>query len=121
MPSTVDQGQLIWTGGVVGYVLFTFLCFLNVSNDGMTESESFVEPLQLLIILMIWILDVILEFRVLEIDIGNTWWILKWLRIIYTILELTSRETFELHDVLCESASFIAKDIVHHTQLFIQV
>ena len=56
----------------------------------MAESESFVEPLQLLIILMIWILDVILEFRVLEVDISDTWWILIRLRIIYTIFELTS-------------------------------
>ena len=70
---------------------------------------------------MISILDVILEFRVLEVDISDTWWILKWLRIIYSIFELTSWETFKLHDVLCESASFIAEDIVHHAQLFIQV
>lgn len=90
MTSTVDQGQLIWTGSVVDYVLFSFLCLLNVSNDGMAESESFVEPLQLLIILVISILDVILESRVLEVDISDTWWILIRLRIIYTILELTS-------------------------------
>ena len=90
MTSTVDQGQLIWTGGIVDYVLLSFLCLLNVSNDGMAESESFVEPLQLLIILVIPILDVILEFRILEVDISDTWWILIRLRIIYTILELTS-------------------------------
>ena len=90
MTSTVDQGQLIWTGSVVDYVLFSFLCLLNVSNDGMAESESFVEPLQLLIILVISILDVILESRVLEVNISDTWWILIRLRIIYTIFELTS-------------------------------
>ena len=90
MTSTVDQGQLIWTGGIVDYVLLSFFCLLNVGNDGMAESESFVEPLQLLIILVISILDVILEFRILEVDISDTWWILIRLRIIYTILELTS-------------------------------
>ena len=121
MPGAIDKGQLIWTGSVVNNVLDSFLCLLDVSDDGVAETESFMELLQLEIILMISILDVIFEFRVLKVDISYTRWVLKWLRIIFAILEGTCRESFELHDILCQSTCLIAKDIVYHTQLFIEV
>ena len=67
----------------------------------MAETKSFVELLQLLIIFMAYILNMLVELRVLKVDIGDTWWIIIGLWIVFTILKLTCREAFELHNILC--------------------
>ena len=63
----------------------------------------------------------LLKVWVLKVYICHTWWVLFLLRIIDAILVLSCGESFEFHHILCQCACLVTENIMHHTELFIQV
>ena len=121
MPRPVDQRELVRTRGVVDDVLFSLFRLLRVSDDSVAETESLMEALQVLIVLMGPVVDVLVELRVLKVNICDSWWVFDWFRVVFPILKLACRESLELHDVLGERACLIAENVVHHAELLVQV
>ena len=115
MSSTIHESELIWTRGVIDDVLLALLSLLVVRDDCMAESQSFMESLQVLAILMASIVHVVIELLIFKVDIGYTRWVLVRLWIILSIFKLTSGESLELHDILGERASLITENIMDHT------
>ena len=72
-------------------------------------------------ILVLFILHMLFEAWILEVDISYTRRVLAWCGIIAAVFIISSGEALELHHVLCKCACLVTEDIVHHTQLFIQV
>ena len=68
-----------------------------------------------------FIILVLFELRILEVDIGDSELVLDVLGIVDTIGNITCRKPFELHDILRQGASLVTEDIVHHAEFFIQV
>ena len=121
MPRPVDQRELVRTRGVIDDVLFSLFRLFRVSDDSVAEAESLMEALQVLIVLMGPVVDVLVELRVLKVNICDSWWVFDWFRVVFPILKLACRESLELHDVLGERACLIAENVVHHTELLVQV
>ena len=67
------------------------------------------------------ILNMLVVFWVFKIDIRDTRRVFFRFRIFSAILKVANGETFEFHHILSKSASLVAKDVVHHSKLFIQV
>ena len=72
-------------------------------------------------ILVLFILHMLFEAWILEVDISYTRRVLARCRIIAAVFIISSGEALELHYVLRKRTSLVTEDIVHHTQLFIQV
>ena len=121
MPRPVDQRKLVRTRGVVDDVLFSLFRLLRVSDDSVAETESLMEALQVLIVLMGPVVDVLVELRVLEVNICDAWRVFNRLRVVFTVLKLAGRKSLELHDVLGERACLVAENVVHHAELLVQV
>lgn len=121
MPRPVDQRELVRTRGVIDDVLFSLFRLFRVSDDSVAEAESLMEALQVLIVLMGPVVDVLVELRVLKVNICDSWWVFDWFRVVFPILKLACRESLELHDVLGERACLIAENVVHHAELLVQV
>ena len=121
MPRPVDQRELVRTRGVIDDVLFSLSRLFRVSDDSVAEAESLMEALQVLIVLMGPVVDVLVELRVLKVNICDSWWVFDWFRVVFPILKLACRESLELHDVLGERACLIAENVVHHAELLVQV
>lgn len=121
MPRPVDQRELVRTRGVIDDVLFSLFRLFRVSDNSVAEAESLMEALQVLIVLMGPVVDVLVELRVLKVNICDSWWVFDWFRVVFPILKLACRESLELHDVLGERACLIAENIVHHAELLVQV
>ena len=121
MPRPVDERKLIRTRGVVDDVLFSLFRLLRVSDDSVAETESLMELLQVLIVLMGSVVDVLMELSVLEVNICDARRVFDRLRVVFTVLKLAGRESLELHDVLGERACLVAENVVHHAELLVQV
>ena len=121
MPRPVDQRELVRTRGVIDDVLFSLFRLFRVSDNSVAEAESLMEALQVLIVLMGPVVDVLVELRVLKVNICDSWWVFDWFRVVFPILKLACRESLELHDVLGERACLIAENVVHHAELLVQV
>ena len=80
----------------------------------MTQTQRSEKVLEVLTVLMTLISDVFFKPVVLKVNICDTWWVFKLLRVIFAILVLTRTETLEFHNILCESARLITEDVVHH-------
>ena len=119
--SAVDQSKLIWTGGIISNVFGTKLGFFDVSYHSVAQTECLMEALQVSIVLMIRVLDLLRKRCVLKIDVCDTFWIVEGRRVITTILKASGGETLEFHDVLGESARFVAEDVVNHAELLIEI
>ena len=90
----------------------------------MTETQSFEELLEFVVVPMTFVFDMLVEFLVIEVNIGDSGRVLyirQLTGVRMAILVLASGEPFELHDVLGQGARLITKDVVHHAKLFIQV
>ena len=88
MPRPVDQRELVRTRGVVDDVLFSLFRLLRVSDDSVAETESLMEALQVLIVLMGPVVDVFVELRVLEVNICDAWRVFNRLRVVFSVLKL---------------------------------
>ena len=121
MPRPVDERELIRTRGVVDDVLFSLFRLLRVSDDSVAETESLMELLQVLIVLMGSVVDVLMELSVLEVNICDARRVFDRLRVILTVLKLACREPLELHDVLSERSCLVAENIVHHAEFLVQI
>ena len=87
----------------------------------MTQTQRSEKVFEVLTILMTLISDMFFKPVVLKVNICDTWWVFELLRVIFAILVLPRTETLEFHNILCESACLITKDIVHHAQFFIKI
>ena len=65
------------------------------------------------------ILQLIVELLIVKVYVSYAWKVLNVFRFINAKFVAHNAELLELHNVLCEGASFIAENVVDHTQLFI--
>lgn len=87
------------------------------------------EVFQVLVVLVVWILNVLVEFWVLKVDIGDT------IRVHFrfgrflsrckqyglSVLMQANRKTLEFHHVLSQSARFVTKYVVDHAKLLVEI
>lgn len=78
---------------------------------------------------MVWGLDVLVEFGVLKVDIGDTIRVNSRFGLLLarckgyrlTVLVHAYRKTFEFHHVLGQSARFITEYVVDHAKFFVEI
>ena len=121
MASTVDEGKLIGTRCVVDNELVALFVLLLVRDDCVAEAEGLEESFQVGIVFVIAVLDLLPVLRVFKVHVSHSSRVFKRRGIVRTILDGASREAFEFHNILSQSSSLVTKDVVNHTELFIQV
>ena len=89
MACSIDQSQLIRTRCIIGDIIISLLITFHICDDCVTQAKRFMEAFQVLVILVIYISDVLVEIRVLKIYIRHTRGIVEWLRIIFAVLIAT--------------------------------
>ena len=67
------------------------------------------------------IFNVLVVLRVIKVDISDAGWVLFSLRILCSILKFAHGEAFELHHILRQCARLVAEDVMHHSELLVQV
>ena len=80
----------------------------------MTQAQSFEEFFEVFVVLMTRIFDMLVVFRVIEVDIGDTRWVLFGLRILCPILKFANGKAFKLHHILSQRACLVTEYVVHH-------
>ena len=70
---------------------------------------------------MRWVRDMLLVSIVEKVHIGYARGVLLFRRLIAPVLERPGRETFEFHYILGQGPCFVAENVVHHAQLFVEV
>jgi hypothetical protein len=87
----------------------------------MTQTDSFSERCNSLVIISLSILQVLEGCLVFKVNVSDSHGIipLRWVHL--TVRYRSSRESHELHHVLGESARLIREDKVHHAQLLVEV
>lgn len=87
----------------------------------MTQTKAFDVAVNVPIIGMILVVQVVKKLFILKIHICNAWLVLLLCGFLQAVLERTDGNPFKLHDVLCEGAGFVRKNVVDHTKFLIQI
>ena len=62
-----------------------------------------------------------IKIFVFKIDICYSFIIHLWFWIAAPVALSTSAEFLELHNVLCQCASFVREDVIHHSQFLVEI
>ena len=86
----------------------------------MAQSKSFNEVFDVGVIRMTRIFELLVEFWIIEVHVGDTWSVLDFLRCITAKLEFSRGELLEFHNVLGQRTRLVTKNVIDHSKLFVK-